>query len=64
MSVVITPNSVFGPFKSIETLADRLRCDECVELPFNALGAYEISEDDSLATPPPIIDPIEGETNL
>lgn len=54
MSVVITPQSVFGPFKQIEVLPDRLRCDGA-ELPFNVLGPYEISEDDSLA-PPPFVD--------
>jgi hypothetical protein len=62
MSVVITPNFVFGPFKSIETQADRLHCDG-IDLPFNALGPYEISEDDSLAPPPPTPEPevIEGQ---
>lgn len=54
MSVIITPNSVLGPFKQIEVLADRLRCDGA-ELPFNVLGSYEISEDNSLA-PAPAID--------
>lgn len=51
MSVVITSNFVFGPFKRIDTLSDRLDCDG-VHLPFNALGSYEISDDDSLAPPP------------
>jgi hypothetical protein len=60
MSVVITPNFVFGPFKSIETQSDRLHCDG-IDLPFNALGAYEISEDDSLATPPPVAEPAKTE---
>jgi hypothetical protein len=34
-----------------------------IDLPFNALGAYEISEDDSLAPPPPTPEPevIEGQ---
>jgi hypothetical protein len=54
MSVVITPDSVLGPFKQIEVLADRLRCDGA-ELPFAVLGSYQISEDDSLA-PPPFVD--------
>ncbi len=60
MSVVITSNFVFGPFKSIETRADRLHCDG-IDLPFNALGPYEISEDDSLAPPPPVAEPAKTE---
>lgn len=54
MSVVITPNSVLGPFKQIEVFADRLRCDGA-ELPLVVLGSYQISEDNSLA-PPPFVD--------
>lgn len=54
MSVIITSQSVFGPFKKIEILTDRLRCDDA-EFPFNVLGSYEISEDDSLV-PAPVID--------
>lgn len=54
MSVIITSQSVFGPFKKIEVLIDRLRCDDA-EFPFNVLGSYEISEDNSLA-PAPAID--------
>ena len=59
MSVVITPTHVFGPFKRIDVLSDRLQCDG-VHLPFNALGSYEISDDDSLA-PPPVVS--EEQTN-
>lgn len=62
MSVVITPDSVLGPFKQIEVLADRLRCDGA-ELPFAVLGSYQISEDDSLA-PHPIIDDSEQRTQI
>lgn len=62
MSVVITPGSVLGPFKQIEVLADRLRCDGA-ELPFAVLGSYQISEDDSLA-PQPIIDDSEQRTQI
>jgi hypothetical protein len=54
MSVIITPESVLGPFKQIEVLVDRLRCDGA-ELPLAVLGSYQISEDDSLA-PAPVID--------
>ena len=48
MSVVITSASNIGPFKTIETFADRLRCDG-VDYPFSVIGEYSISEDDSLA---------------
>jgi hypothetical protein len=54
MSVIITPDSVLGPFKQIEVLVDRLRCDD-TELPLVVIGSYQISEDDSLA-PPPFVD--------
>lgn len=62
MSVIITPNSILGPFKQIEVLADRLRCDD-TELPLVVIGSYQISEDDSLA-PPPIIDDSEQRTQI
>lgn len=52
MTVIITQSAVLGPFKSVETLADRLRCDN-TDLPFVVIGDYTISEDDSLAPPPP-----------
>lgn len=55
MSVVITPDSVLGPFKQIEVLGDRLRCDGA-ELPFVVIGSYRISEDDLLAPPPRVDD--------
>ena len=54
MSGIITAQSGCGSFKKIEVLTDRLRCDGA-ELPFNVLGSYEISEDNSLA-PAPAID--------
>ena len=53
MSVIILQNQVIGPFKTIETLSDRLRADD-VDYPFSVIGQYEISEDDSLAPPPPV----------
>lgn len=52
MSVIITTSAVLGPFKSVEVLTDRLRCDN-TDLPFNVIGSYTISQDDSLAPPPP-----------
>jgi hypothetical protein len=53
MSVLILTSQTLGPFKSIETLADRLRCDG-TDYPFVVIGDYTISEDDSLAPPPPV----------
>lgn len=52
MSVVITASGNFGPYKTIEVLADRLRCDG-TDLPFSVIGEYSISEDDGLAPQPP-----------
>ena len=52
MSVLILSSGNLGPFKSIETLADRLRCDG-TDYPFTVIGDYTISDDDSLAPPPP-----------
>lgn len=54
MSVVITASGNHGPFKTIEVLDDRLRCDD-TDLPFSVIGEYEISEDDDLA-PVPYVD--------
>ena len=59
MSVIIRPQGNIGPFKTIETLADRLRCDG-VDYPFTVLGQYTISNDDSQAPapiPPPVTVP-------
>ncbi len=52
MSVIITPNGNIGPFKHIEILPDRLRCDGA-DYPFNVIGQYSISEDDNLAPAKP-----------
>lgn len=52
MSVLILNLGNIGPFKSIEVLDDRLRCDG-TDYPFTVIGEYQISEDDSLAQVPP-----------
>lgn len=53
MSVIIlSNNTVIGPFTQIETLSDRLRADG-TDYPFVVIGDYEISDDDSLAPPKP-----------
>ena len=53
MTVLILQSQVLGPFKSVETLSDRLRCDN-TDYPFTVIGDYSLSEDDSLAPPPPV----------
>ncbi len=53
MSVVITANGNHGPYKTVEVLADRLRCDGD-NLPFTVIGAYTISQDDGLAPVPTV----------
>ncbi|HYD79850.1 MAG TPA: hypothetical protein VEC06_08575 [Paucimonas sp.] len=58
MSVLILENGeVIGPFKTIEPLEDRLRCDG-VDYPFTVIGEYTIDENDGLApveARPPIV---------
>lgn len=56
MSVIIRSSGNIGPFKSVETLSDRLRCDG-VDYPLTVLGSYSISEDDGLAPAPPVVLP-------
>lgn len=48
MSVLILNSGNIGPFKNIEILDDRLRCDN-TDYPFNVIGEYSISGDDNLA---------------
>lgn len=55
MSVIITQTATIGPFKSIDILPDRLRCDG-TDYPFSVIGDYTISADDSLAPAPPTPD--------
>jgi len=43
--VIIRSAGNIGPFRSIETLADRLRCDG-VDYPFSVIGDYTLSDDD------------------
>ena len=53
MTVLILQSGNLGPFKSIEVLSDRLRADN-TDYCFTVIGDYQISEDDSLAPPPPV----------
>lgn len=41
-----------GPFKNVEVLADRLRCDN-TDYPLVVIGAYTLEPDDSLMPPAP-----------
>lgn len=51
--IVKIGTDLLGPFKTVDVLADRLRCDN-TDLPFNVIGSYEILEDDSLIPQKPI----------
>lgn len=39
--IVATPDMLFGPYLSVITMSDRLRCDGA-DLPFSVIGPYEI----------------------
>ena len=59
MKKIITANGKFGPYESVEILADRYQVDGPSELPFSVIGQGEISdaiEDDF--PPPPYVAPI------
>jgi hypothetical protein len=63
MTVIIRASGNIGPFKAVETMQDRLRCDG-VDYPFTVLGAYTLSNDDSLApTPAPSPEPVPSEVS-
>lgn len=59
MKALTTPSGNFGPFTTIEVLADRYRCDN-TDLPFTVVGQGEIVEADTIAwpEPPPIPTPV------
>ena len=44
MKKIITANGKFGPYESIEILADRYKVDGPSELPFSVIGQGEISD--------------------
>jgi hypothetical protein len=52
MKALTTPKGTFGPFASIEVLADRYRCDN-TDLPFSVVGTGEIVEADTIDWPAP-----------
>lgn len=57
MKALTTPSGNFGPFKSIEVLEDRYRCDN-TDLPFSVIGQGEIVEADTVTWPAPPAPPI------
>ena len=61
--VIVRAEGNIGPFKTIETLADRLRCDG-VDYPFIVIGDYTLSDDDSLAPVVPPPEPTEDERKM
>lgn len=53
--MLITNIGEFGPFKSIEQLPDRWRCDG-VDFPFSVVGGGEVDDATSPETPVPTVD--------
>jgi hypothetical protein len=48
-----------GPFKQVDVLADRLRCDN-TDLPYTVIGTYEFVDDAFAPAPPepPVVVPV------
>lgn len=57
MKALITPSGSFGPYNTIEVLADRYRCDN-TDLPFTVVGQGEIVEADTITWPEPPAPPV------
>ena len=57
MKALITPSGSFGPYNTIEVLADRYRCDN-TDLPFTVVGTGEIVEADTITWPEPPAPPV------
>lgn len=55
MYALITPSCKFGPFNTIEVLADRYRCDDNLDVPFSVVGQAEIVDADTIQWPEPPI---------
>jgi hypothetical protein len=56
MKALTTPSGNFGPFRSIEVLSDRYRCDN-TDLPFTVVGQGEIVDADTITWPEPVVPP-------
>ena len=57
MKALITPTGNYGPFNTIEVLADRYRCEN-TDLPFTVVGQGEIVEADTITWPEPPAPPV------
>ena len=57
MKALITPSGSFGPYNTIEVLADRYRCDN-TDLPFTVVGQGETVEADTITWPEPPAPPV------
>jgi hypothetical protein len=55
MKKLTTPERVFGPYQTIETLVDRYRCDGA-DLPFTVVGKGLIEDASPDDFPPPPVD--------
>lgn len=53
MKAITTASGNFGPYNTIEVLADRYRCDGNTDLPFSVVGTGEIVEADTITWPEP-----------
>lgn len=58
MKALTTTSGNFGPYNSIEVLADRYRCDN-TDLPFTVVGTGEIVEADTITWPDPPAQPVQ-----
>lgn len=57
MKALTTSSGNFGPFHTIEVLADRYRCDNA-DLPFTVVGTGDIVEADTITWPEPPAPPV------
>lgn len=58
MKALATSKGNFGPFKQIEVLSDRYRCDN-TDLPFSVVGEGIIVEADTITWPEPPTVPVQ-----
>lgn len=56
MKALTTASGNFGPFQTIEVLADRYRCDN-TDLPFSVVGQGQIVDADTIVWPAPSTPP-------
>lgn len=60
MKALTTLNGNFGPYKTIEVMDDRYRCDD-TDLPFSVVGKGVIVDASTITWPTNIIPPTEAE---